>query len=624
MITFFITFIALFLGSALISIRYKQILGDAIALCTAGLILVLYVLAFFRGMKFIGVLAFLFCAAFGVLLFRMDKAGRNDLVKELGRTLADPTNLMLILALVLVTVMTLETPFTWWDDINFWSSDAKQLFFMNGFPGKYGNVSPEFGDYPPVTSIFKWLFLQLGMEEYRESLQFAGYFALNALFLMPLFGRIKKTGLGAVVNVLGFVAVMMLPGVFNGIIYYGTPADITMGIIYGALLLTMLEGKDGSDPLLYVKIAAFTAVLFLTKSVGIEWAVFALIFYILICKKDKKIFGAAVFSGITYGSWLVFCLINRRVAKLTGAGLKMATSGTYTAPQNAADKARFFAEGFLTMPMHADRNLTFDISVCAGVVILFAFLFVLYYKKLMDISEIKKVGAFLIVTGLITYGIIFLAHISIFQTENQYLDAYAMAVSMGRYGFPFLFGGYYLLMGTLFSRLEEVQGKKFKMIAATVTFAFVLLTADYAGIYKHLSGYRKDVSENNAYNHDMVGDDGRIIVDKVLRDKSLWGKRVLIIRDGHTYHWVHDTYISKEASPVALVYDSFKAEEDSSDTMMQKIISDHASYIYVEDEDNLSKELFAPLMSAGQEFEPGEIYEVNWNNGGILLSKKTN
>jgi hypothetical protein len=58
--------------------------------------------------------------------------------------------------------------------------------------------------------------------------------------------------------------------------------------------------------------------------------------------------------------------------------------------------------------------------------------------------------------------------------------------------------------------------------------------------------------------------------------------------------------------------------------MMQKILSDHASYIYVEDEENLSVELFAPLMSAGQEFEPGIIYEVNWNNGGILLSKKTN
>nr|MCR4757374.1 hypothetical protein [Butyrivibrio sp.] len=309
MITFFVTFIALFLGSALISIRYKQILGDAIALCTAGLILVLYVLAFFRGMKLIGALAFLFCALFGAAVFRMDKARRSDLLKELKKTLLDPTNGLLIAALILVTVMTSATPFTWWDDINFWSSDAKQLFFMNGFPSKYGNVSPEFGDYPPVTSIFKWFFLQLGMGEYRESLQFAGYFALNALFLMPLFGRIKKTGLGTVVNVLGFAVVMMLPGVFNGIIYYGTPADITMGIIYGVLLLTMLEGKDGSDPLLYAKIAAFTAVLFLTKSVGIEWAVFALIFYILICKKDKKIFAAAAFCSITYGSWLIFCLI---------------------------------------------------------------------------------------------------------------------------------------------------------------------------------------------------------------------------------------------------------------------------------------------------------------------------
>jgi hypothetical protein len=274
--------------------------------------------------------------------------------------------------------------------------------------------------------------------------------------------------------------------------------------------------------------------------------------------------------------------------------------------------------------MHADRNLTFDISVCAGVVILFAFLFVLFYKKVLDASETKKFGVFLFVTGLITYGIIFLAHISIFQTEDQYLDAYAMAVSMGRYGFPFLFGGYYLLMGTLFSRLEDALEKRFKMVAVVAVFALVLLTADYVGIYKHLSGYRKDVSENKAYNQDMVGDDGRMIVDKVLADKSLWGKRVLIIRDGHTYHWVHDTYISKEASPVALVYDSFKVEEDSSDTMMQKILSDHASYIYVEDEENLSVELFAPLMSAGQEFEPGIIYEVNWNNGGILLSKKTN
>lgn len=624
MITFFITFIALFVSSALISVKYKQILGDAIALSTAGLILILYVLAFFRGMKLIGVLAFLFCAVFVAHLFRMDKARRTALVKELRNAIVDPTCGLLIITLVLVTVLTSSMPFTWWDDINFWSSDAKQLFFMNGFPGKYGNVSPEFGDYPPVTSIFKWLFLQLGMGEYVESLQFAGYFALNALFLMPLFGRIKKAGLGFAANVLGYVVVMMLPGVFNGIIYYGTPADITMGIIYGLLLLTMFEGRDGRDSLLYVKIAAFTAILFLTKSVGIEWAVFALIFYIVICKKDKKIFGAAAFSGIAYGSWLGFCLINRRVAKLTGAGIKMATSGTYTAPQNAADKARFFAEGFLTMPMHADRNPTFDISVCAGVVLLFVLLFALSYKKVMDSTESKKVGIFLLSTFVITYGVIFLAHISIFQTEDQYLDAYAMAVSMGRYGFPFLFGGYYLLMGTLFSRLQEFHEKRFKMTAAFVMFAFVLLTADYVGIYKHLNGYRKDVSENKAYNHDMVGDDGRVIVDKVLADKSFWGKRVLVIRDGHTYHWVHDTYISKEASPVALVYDSFKAEEDSADTMMQKIISDHASFIYVEDKENVSKDLFAPLMSDGQEFEPETIYEVNWNNGGILLSKKTN
>ena len=119
----------------------------------------------------------------------------------------------------------------------------------------------------------------------------------------------------------------------------------------------------------------------------------------------------------------------------------------------------------------------------------------------------------------------------------------------------------------------------------------------------------------------MVGDDGRIIVNAVLEDKSLWGKRVLVMRDGHTYHWVHDTYISKEASPVPLVYDAFLAESDDSAVMASKIMDKHASYLYVEDEAGVSADLFKPLLADGEEYSAGVIYKVIEQNGAVVLER---
>ena len=167
MILFF--FIAVCLLSVRLANRYKENLLDTIAFSTAILILTLYILAFFRGMKFVGII----CAAY--ILFEIANAIRKKAFGKIAKTLNNPVFFALILVCVTVTILTSDQMFTWWDDINFWSSDARQMFFMNGFAGKYGNVSPEFGDYPPVPTIFKWILLQLGPNNYNESFQFAGY-----------------------------------------------------------------------------------------------------------------------------------------------------------------------------------------------------------------------------------------------------------------------------------------------------------------------------------------------------------------------------------------------------------------------------------------------------------------
>ncbi|RKM56631.1 hypothetical protein D6853_07580 [Butyrivibrio sp. X503] len=653
---FAITVVAMLLLSATFSYKYKDSFYNTLPLSLVITMLVLYVLAFFRGMRLIGVLSVLFIAALGICFYlktcvlASKGVGRRDVaknkLKEFFSMIPGAELAAFALFLFAVRLLTGDMVFNWWDDINFWSSDAKQLFYLGGFPGKYGNVSPEFGDYPPAGSLIKWLFLQISPGEYDESIQFFGYFTMNLIFLLPLYGAVKR-GINKMIAqrvvryafcVITFLAIVLFPGVFSGIIYYGTPADVTMAIVYGALLYMILEG-DVSGPFYYVRIFLMTSMLLLTKSVGIEWAIFALVFYFIMKRKSgiRGIVLTVLGSGAVYGSWLLFCLLNRRVAKLTGAGIKMATSGTYEAPANALDKAKFFTQGFWTMPIHADSNLSLDISTGVVVILIFAAIVVLGTTKIIKKKEAVKLAIFMAVTALLTYGIIFLAHISIFMTEDQYLDAFAMSISISRYGCPFALGGVYLLMCMYYegkaganragqsasASSDSDSGSRFSAIRtclATSAFAiFVFLTANYVGFFGYLFDHKQAMEENAAYVDEMVGEDGKALAETVFANKELWGKRVLVMRDGHTYHWVHNAYISGKASPVALVYDGFIAEEDSAEAMARKIAESHASYLYIEDDEMLSKDLFTPLLKEGADFESRKVYSITYVNGGVLL-----
>ncbi|MCR5403702.1 MAG: hypothetical protein K6E91_07800 [Butyrivibrio sp.] len=609
---FIVVMLAFLLLSAFMAHKTKKHITQCTSIVFAGVILTMYVLAFFRALDFLWIIAaFVIPGVMAAVIFE-GKEGIEGVLKKL----TDPIIILLGICTLAVGLCASEMVFTWWDDINYWSSDAKQLFFLNGFPGKYGNVSPEFGDYPPVTSLVKWLFLQLGGSSYNESLQFLGYFFANAVFMLPLVGKaaecIDELDVSAAFRALlkgtSFLGAMLLPGVFNGIIYYGTPADITMAIVYGALLLSIYDDKDCTDFYYYARIAMYTAVFLLTKSIGFEWAMFALAFYFLWGRRKKRILISALFAGTFWGSWLLFCFVNRRVAKLTGAGIKMATSGSYSAPDNAVQKLVFFAQGFLFEPMHADHNMTIDLSTGAFVVLIFLAVVALHMFRVINRREMGKLMLFLALSAVFSYAIVFAAHITIFQTEDQYLEPYAMAVSIARYCSPFALGGTYLIMGMCFDRLRSF-GKTMRVVAALcAALAFVFLTADYSGLYRYLIGYRADVQNDRAYCNDMIGEDGFKLI-KAVDDRSLWGKRVLVLRDGHSYYWVHNTYISKEASPVALVYDVFLAEEDTGDGILKKIADSHAGYFYVEDDEGAATDFFKKALGM-EDYEPGRVISI--------------
>ena len=132
---FWLVALALLLLSARIAHVYRENILDSITVSFAGLLMVLYLLAFFDGLKGIGVISILVVVYIFVRMVMDARADKSSFAKEIsesGRLLADPGVIFAVICSAVVGVLTRQQVFTWWDDINFWSSDARQMFFMNG------------------------------------------------------------------------------------------------------------------------------------------------------------------------------------------------------------------------------------------------------------------------------------------------------------------------------------------------------------------------------------------------------------------------------------------------------------------------------------------------------------
>ena len=94
---------------------------------------------------------------------------------------------------------------------------------------------------------------------------------------------------------------------------------------------------------------------------------------------------------------------------------------------------------------------------------------------------------------MVFYSINLISHLTIFAVETQYLEPFGMVSSIERYGAPFTIGGLYLL--AFLAAGKGVDGARKSGTGALLCMVFVLLTADYAGAYRALWGYRSTVEE---------------------------------------------------------------------------------------------------------------------------------
>ena len=253
-----------------ISWKFKLQLAESVPVGSSLLVLLLYVLSFFRVLSFSDYIAMAGILASVVYVLRRSAEQRKEAMAFARKELLSPAAMTAFGMTVAVAACVSGKAVSWWDDYNFWATDVKSLFYLDGFASKYANVAAEFGDYPPGTQMMKWWFLHFSPSEFKEGLMFAGYYFMNLSFLFPLLKVLKKRNIFMMAS--GAAVLWLFPAVAEVFWCDGCCADLTMAVVYGAFLTAVIDRKDHKSFFYYGRQALFLMVLVLCKNTGFIWA----------------------------------------------------------------------------------------------------------------------------------------------------------------------------------------------------------------------------------------------------------------------------------------------------------------------------------------------------------------
>lgn len=628
-----------------LSYVWEEKLVEVLPVLTCMLVFALYVLALIRHLSFIDIISLVIIVTFLMWFIKSNKDKRMDFTKACLHNMTQASFITAVILIAIVIICTSHRVVAWWDDVNFWATDVKSIYYLDGFASKYGNVSPEFGDYPPAGQLFKWYFLHFSPREFNEGLAFAGYYTMNIIFMLPILRHLKNKNV--IIMFLMALSLWFLPSIADIFGYYGFCADLTQACVYGSFLFAVTDDKEDSTvwrnerDFYYIRLALYLGVLVLIKSSGCIWAAFGLVFFVVYrigtkdCVKndilndtnvqergDKSahrkgyLRNLAIFVTpfITGGSWLVFCLMMRRVTKTTATAVKYITTDEYGLSGYMSDYAKAFINAFVKLPLHQEKNglinltpLAFYICVCL-VVILF------YRKGLMPKKQGRIVLLFSIISGALFYGMIFVAHITIFANETQYLEPLGMIMSIERYGAPFTIGMIIFLANIWLENGEH------KYRTFLVFVLFVALTAGYEDGYYGLIGYRNYVDSLLGVRAGMIDEDARTFLDKLGAIEVGSGTRVLYIQRDDKPRWMENSYTGMEASPVSVVYRNINLEDAPGDWMEAEIRASHAFYLYVETAPTVDGAGVFDEMITDDIFCYEKLYKIEDDGGRLKLS----
>lgn len=287
-----------------LSRRLHRPLLELIPIVYSIVLLILYSLAFFNVMYWIDAIMFV-CCCITIIYLRF---GINNICFKPN----DKYTFFLWLLITFTGMCLLcNRGFTSGDDFNFWAVDLKTLFYRNGFSPKHLQCVIGYGDYPPIIQISQYYILHLA-GQFDSGLSMSALFLTFMVYIAPLFIFIPQK-FWSYVHALPFVFTL---GTWGPYMFINRSPDSLMAVVFGCCLC-LIYFEQNYEENFGILISIILAILVITKSIGIQWFIFAILFAGIICNKRKKILVLIPIPIFTYLSWNIFCNVMERRTYLT-------------------------------------------------------------------------------------------------------------------------------------------------------------------------------------------------------------------------------------------------------------------------------------------------------------------
>lgn len=507
-------------AGSLLSYRYRRRMEETLPAMICITLPVLFLLAAFRLLWLVDILALLFVLTFlgmvGGALWRK-KTSVHALWHFAKSFLLTPGLVAAFLTGILLWYLTSARFVYYSDDLNYWAVQTKSLWYSDGLLDAAHHCALRYSSYTPGTPLMMWWYMNIA-GEWLENVLYFGLFYTNALLLLPFMRNSSFRKWYAIP--IFILAALAGPTALSAFPYWLLSSDASLGFLLGYVLCQLYRSKsEDGFPLLCAK--AGLCCLVLAKQIGLFWMFTALLYFLFICRSPQKDMLKRTWTFpfilpcLLVGFWFLFCYINDLGNYLTEGGASILSAifqGAYQRPGGEGLILRHTLRAFLLSPVNQGGGWGGDAFIglpMAGWILLFA-ISPVFCRCLLGYRGRKLLPAFheglliLSVSGVFLL-IFFLGFFTLFSHEVPYWSQNPQEVSrlLWRYGSALLLGYGILWLERLLSTCRQLYAQGVKLYAQSIQallLSLLLLSGNWPMLsYMWPSHFRSTFQEDSPY-----------------------------------------------------------------------------------------------------------------------------
>lgn len=398
--------------STMQTIIFKKKIEETIPIAIIEIILIIYFAGIFDnlkiGIKIVEILAIiqLIC-----ILIIFCKQKEKDVVIESLKRIATPGLVVYSVIFFICIYINKGRIFTDYDEFNHWARIIKNMYIYNTY-GTNAESIVVFNEYPPLTAIFQYFFLEI-KNIYSEDIIII---AQNILYLSIVIPTTKKINWNKkLINLLIIVPlIIFLPMIFFENFYLNILVDGILGVMFAYVIFSAYQHEENKT-FKYLKILSGEIMLCLTKTSGIGLAVIALIIIfikiIIDSKKSKIKFRKEIFYIIAIIA-IIIVLISAWYIKVSDSTKRWSSSKYIENKENINEYAINFINSIIWNQTITDKELTVLTTTC---VLICINIWILKKSKEKNKHDYKYYSLAILISIPIYLLVLFITYITIFD-----------------------------------------------------------------------------------------------------------------------------------------------------------------------------------------------------------------